>query len=79
MTSLTYATRYGTTDLPRDLSLRVLYGCGATILVTWALVVPFLFRFRLTRRTALLAFAMYAIYQTLYVYSIIHDTQVGPL
>ncbi|EFJ46589.1 Ca2+/H+ antiporter, cation antiporter, membrane protein [Volvox carteri f. nagariensis] len=76
VTSLTYATRHGTMELPKDLSLRVLYGCSSSILLMWALVVPFVFRFRLTRRVGVLAVAVYLVYQSVYIWAVVHDSRV---
>ncbi|GLC41714.1 hypothetical protein PLESTM_001231900 [Pleodorina starrii] len=75
VTSLTYATRHGDMQLPHDLALRVLYGCSCSILLMWALVVPFVFRFRLTRRVGVLAVLVYAAYQTVYIWAVVHDSR----
>ena len=76
VTSLTYATRHGNMELPHDLALRVLYGCSSTILLMWALVVPLVFRFRLTRRVAVLAVAVYGVYQIVYISAVVHDARM---
>ncbi|GFR44398.1 hypothetical protein Agub_g5630 [Astrephomene gubernaculifera] len=74
VTSLTYATRHGDMALPHDLALRVLYGLSAAILLMWALVVPLVFRFRLTKRVGFLALAVYAVYQCVYIAAVLHDS-----
>ncbi|GIL86665.1 hypothetical protein Vretimale_11525 [Volvox reticuliferus] len=75
VTSLTYATRHGNMELPQDLALKALYGCSCSILLMWALVVPLVFRFRLTRRVGVLAVTVYLVYQTVYIWAIIHDSR----
>ncbi|PNW73259.1 hypothetical protein CHLRE_14g625300v5 [Chlamydomonas reinhardtii] len=75
--SLTYATRHHEMQLPDDLALRVLYGCSATILAMWALAVPLLFRWRLTRATAGLALGVYAAFQLVYVYAVLREPPRG--
>ncbi|GLI67630.1 hypothetical protein VaNZ11_011878 [Volvox africanus] len=77
VTSLTYATRHGNMKMPEDLALKVLYGCSSSILLMWALVVPLVFRFRLTPRVGVLAVIVYLVYQTVYIWAIIHDSRGG--
>ncbi|KXZ49118.1 hypothetical protein GPECTOR_23g48 [Gonium pectorale] len=74
VTTLTYATRHGNMQLPCDTSLRVLYGAATTILLGWALAVPLLFRFRLSRRVGCLALAAYLAFQAVYITSVMRES-----
>eukprot|EP00198_Chlamydomonas_reinhardtii_P003378 XP_001692714.1 CAX family of cation antiporters, membrane protein [Chlamydomonas reinhardtii] len=67
-------------DLVSNTSLsRVRAGAGgsATILAMWALAVPLLFRWRLTRATAGLALGVYAAFQLVYVYAVLREPPRG--
>ena len=53
----------------------MLYACSIVILTIWAVTVPGLFKFKLTRNAAVLAIVMYGTYQVLYIYTIIREAR----
>ena len=56
-----WATEGGsrTTPMPQGTSIRVLYICSLACSVVWAVAVPLVWKYKLTRTTAALGFVLY--------------------
>jgi hypothetical protein len=67
VSSLAYAARHGDVQLPRLVSLRVLYGSCVVVLLLWLFSVPCMFGWRLDRRVGLLALVLYGAFQVAYM------------
>ncbi|KAL6758821.1 Sodium/calcium exchanger protein-domain-containing protein, partial [Haematococcus lacustris] len=65
--TLSYGARTGAMAMPQDLPTLTLFATSCLNIIMWALLVPFVFKFKLDRRITFIGMAFYATFQVVFV------------